>query len=59
MSRLIFTLYDHFEERGGSVLEGLTRDRGVAERHCVVSLSIALYPLLSTGYTEEDPFRHD
>ena len=42
------------EERGGSVVECLTRDRWVAgfephRRHCVVSLSKTLYPLLSAG----------
>ena len=41
--------------------ECLTRDLG-AEPHggtIVVSLSKTLYPLLSTGSTEEDQSRHD
>ena len=28
-------------------------------RHCIVTLSKTLYPLLSTGSTLEDPSRHD
>ena len=44
-------------EHGGSVVECLTRDRRVCgfeptARHCVVSLSKKLYPLLSTGSTQ-------
>ena len=39
------------DERGGSLVECLTQDRGFEphQRHCVVSLSKTLYPLLSTG----------
>ena len=46
------------EERGGSVVECLARDRGVALFY-VVSLSKTLYPLISTGSTQEDPSRHN
>ena len=27
--------------------------------YCVLSLSKTLFPLLSTGLTQENPFRHD
>ena len=30
-----------------------------SKRHCVVSLSKTLYPLLSTGPTQEDPSEYD
>ena len=29
------------------------------QRHCIVSLSKTLYPLLSTGSTQEDPSQHN
>ena len=50
------------EERGASVIRVLdSRTRGCGfephTRHWVVSLSKTLYPLLSTGYTKEDPFQ--
>ena len=43
-----------------SVVWCLTRDRGVAgssspQKQSIVSLSKTLYPLLSTGSTQEDP----
>ena len=49
----------HIGASGGSVVECLTRDRGVAgfeslRRHCIVPLSKTLDPLLSTGSTQED-----
>ena len=52
---IFFDLWDH----GGSVVECLTRDQVVCgfklhRRHCFVSLSKTLYPLLSTGSTQED-----
>ena len=48
------------EERGGSVVECLNRDRGVAGSSIlIVSWSKTHYPLLSTGLTQEDPSRHD
>ena len=42
----------------------LTQDRGVAGsnlagKHCVVTFRKTLYPLLSTGSTQEDPSQHD
>ena len=49
-------------ERVGSVAECTgSRDCGVEPhlRHCVVSLSKALHPLLSTGSTQKDPSRHN
>ena len=36
------------------MVECLTQDLGVADRHCVVSLSKTLYPLLSVVTTKED-----
>ena len=43
-------IYKHnfkfLRERSGSVVECLTRDRGVAWRHCVVSLSKNINPCL-------------
>ena len=52
------------EERSGSSVECLTQDsRGCGfnphRRHYFVSLSKTLYPLLSTGSTQEDPTQHD
>ena len=51
------------EEHGGSLVECLTGDLGGCwfkpQRHCVVSLSKTLYPLLSAGSTQEDLSRHD
>ena len=48
------------EERSGSVVECLTRSRGLQfeshQRHCVVSLSKTRYPLfttVSTGSAQE------
>ena len=48
---------------GGSVVECWARDQGVGgcvfeppRRHCVVSLSKAIYPLHGTGSTQEDLF---
>ena len=45
------------------LVECLTGDWMVADssqqRHCVVSSSKTLYPLLSTGSTKEDPSQHD
>ena len=50
------------EVYGGSMVECL-RLRGCGlERHrrrCIVSLSKALYPLLSSGSSQEAPSRHD
>ena len=45
----------------GRVLDLRSRDWGFEphRRHCVVSLSKTLCPLLSTGLTQEDPSRHD
>ena len=49
-------------EGGGSLVESLTQDQEVADlshqRPCVVSLSKTLYPLLSTGSTQENSSRH-
>ena len=44
------------EEHSGRVLESRSRGFGFEPhwRHCVVSLSKTLYPLLSTGSTQED-----
>ena len=38
--------HNNFCERRGSVVECLTRDRGATGRHCVVSLSKNIYPIL-------------
>ena len=47
------------EERGGSVVECLNRDRGVAGSSIlIVSFSRTLYHLLSAGSTQEDPSQH-
>ena len=45
----------------GKVLDSGSRGCGFEshQRHCNVSLSKTLYPMLSTGSTREDPFRHD
>ena len=54
--------YNTNKERGDSVVECLTRDQGVAGSSLTggtVSLSMALYPLLSTGSTQEDKSRHN
>ena len=60
------------EERGGRlpplveradhrVLDSRSRGCGYEphQRHCIVSLSKTLYPLLSTGSNQEDPSRHE
>ena len=55
------------EQLLAQLVERLTRGRSVAtcsSRHnaagqCIVSLSKTLYPLLSTGSTQEDPSQHD
>ena len=51
------------EERGGSVVECLTRDGGVVGSSLTggtaLSLSKTLYPLLSPGSTLEDPSQND
>ena len=49
-------------KHSGSVVESLTRDQGVPgsenhRRHCVGSLGKTQLSLLSTGSTQEDPFR--
>ena len=41
-----------------ALVKCLTRDRGVAGSSCIVSLSKTLYPLLSTGTTQEDLSQH-
>ena len=45
----------------GRVLDSRSKGCGFKPhlRHCVVSLTKTLYPLLSTGSTKEDPSRHD
>ena len=45
--------HHHHHYRGGSVIERLTRDQEVWERHFLVSLSKTLYPMPSgTGLTK-------
>ena len=46
---------------GGRVLDLRPQGCGFEpyRRHCIVSFSNSLYPLLSTGSTQEDPSRHD
>ena len=45
----------------GRVLDLRSRGCGFEphQRHCIVALSKTLYPLLSTGSTQEDPPRHN
>ena len=43
----------------GSVVECLGLGFEPHRRHCVVSLSKARLPLLSTGPTQEDPSKHN
>ena len=46
-------------ERGGSVIECLTRDCGVAGSSLNGGTALCpLYPLLSTGSSQKDPSRH-
>ena len=53
------------EEHGGSSSGRVLylRSRGCGfephKRHCIVSMSKTLNPLLGTGSTQEDPSRHD
>ena len=49
------------EEHSGRVIDSRSRSCELEplRRHCVVSLSKTLYPLLSTGLTQRDPSRHD
>ena len=45
---------------GGSVVEHLTRDRGVVGSSPMGDMSKTLYPLLSTVFfSREDPSRHN
>ena len=60
---LMFCMY-YVEECRGSVVECLTQDREVVGSSLtkvtvLCHLSKTLYPLLSTGSTQEDPSQYD
>ena len=58
LTALSFGTDQNSEGLSDRVLDSRSRGCGCEPhpRHCIVSLSKTLYPLLSTSSTEEDPF---